>query len=300
MAQATLLGGDGVTGETGATHNTKANANFTELYGATAAAQADADAANSALSTHISDPSAAHEGSAISFTPAGGLSSTDVQAAIVELAGAGGVGSATTTSEGIVELLTPAEVIIGTDTTRAATAEGIHGKVVGVQDIFIPASAMWPRQTNGCAFLQQSEVATSLFNIQSLDFDTTTQEFAQFQVALPRKWNNGTVTYEVYWTAISGTGGVVFGLSGGAYSNDDALTVAFGTAITVTDTLIATSDLHITPTSAAVTLAGTPASADFLGLQLSRNPADGSDTIPNDVKVLGVMFHLTTTAAKDA
>lgn len=207
---------------------------------------------------------------------------------------------ASDTVKGKVELATPAEVITGTDTARAVTPEGVHGKVVGVQDLFIPASALWPRVTNGCSALTQSEVATSLFNIQTLDFDQTTQEFAQCQIALPRKWNNGTITAEVYWTASSGSGGVVFGLSGGAYSNDDALTVALGTAQTMTDTLLATNDLHITPASSAITLAGTPASADFLALQLSRNPSDGSDTLTGDAKVLGIMIHLTTTAAKDA
>jgi hypothetical protein len=129
MAQQTLLGGDGVTGESGATHNTKANANFTELYANVGTAQSTADSANTAISTHVSDATAAHAGSAIAFTPAGGLSSTDVQAAIVELAGSAGVGTATETTEGIVELATPAEVLTGTDTTRAVTVAGVNGKL---------------------------------------------------------------------------------------------------------------------------------------------------------------------------
>lgn len=128
MSQQILLGGDGVTGELGSTHNSKANSNFTELYAATAAAQADADAAQTSISDHISDSSSAHAGSSISFTPAGGLSSTDVQAAIVELAGAGGVGSASTTAEGIIELLTQGEMNNGTDALRAATAETVKNR----------------------------------------------------------------------------------------------------------------------------------------------------------------------------
>src|SRR3546814_20784768 len=73
--------------------------------------------------------------------------------------------------------------------------------VIGLQDLFIPASAMWPRTTSGFAALAKTEMTTSLVNIQSLDFDQTTQEFAQFQIVLPRNWNNGTVTEKVYWTA---------------------------------------------------------------------------------------------------
>jgi hypothetical protein len=170
--------------------------------------------------------------------------------------------------------------------------------VVGVQDLFVSASAMWPRTTGPCSDLTKTEIATSLFNIQSLDFDQTTQEFAQFQIALPRKWNNGTVTAVFYWTAAAGSGDVQWGISGGAYSNDDALTVAFGTAQTVDDTLIATNDLHITSATSAITLAGTPAAADFLAFQISRNP--GSDTLTADAKLLGVSIRITTSTAKDA
>src|SRR5687767_12925467 len=36
---------------------------------------------------------------------------------------------------------------------------------IGVQDLFISASAMWPRTTNPCSDLTKTEIATSLFNI---------------------------------------------------------------------------------------------------------------------------------------
>jgi hypothetical protein len=41
--------------------------------------------AGSLINAHISDPTGAHAASAVSFTPAGGLEATDVQAALVEL-----------------------------------------------------------------------------------------------------------------------------------------------------------------------------------------------------------------------
>lgn len=184
------------------------------------------------------------------------------------------------------------------DTLLAAKADTTAA--VGVQDLFIPASAMWPRQTAGCSQLTKTEVATSLFNIQTLDFDQTTQEFAQFQMVLPRKWNNSTITAKVYWTAAAGSGGVVWGLSSGAYRNDDALTTILGTPVTIADTLIATNDLHISDATAAMTVAGTLQDENFLAFSISRNPADGSDTIASDVKLLGVSFRITTDAARDA
>lgn len=173
-------------------------------------------------------------------------------------------------------------------------------KPIGVQDIFISAAAMWPRVTNGSSQLTRSEMSTSLFNIQTLDFDQTTQEYAQFQVVLPRKYNNGTVTFRPYWTASAGSGGVVWELSGGAYSDDDALTVAFGTAQSSTDTLIATNDLHIGAESSTITLAGSPADGDMIAFQITRVTGDGSDTLNADAKLLGISLRITVDAAKDA
>ncbi len=51
------------------------------------ATQAELDTVSSDLAGHIADATAAHAASAISSTPAGGLASTDVQAALNELDG---------------------------------------------------------------------------------------------------------------------------------------------------------------------------------------------------------------------
>jgi hypothetical protein len=200
--------------------------------------------------------------------------------------------------------LSDGEIGIETDTLKAKVGNGATAwnslayswqATIGTQDLWIGAAAMWARTTSGCAALAKTEMTTSLVNIQSLDFDQTTQEFAQVVLSLPRNWNNGTVTAKVYWTAASGAGTVQWGISGGAYSNDDALTVALGSAITVDDTLIAANDLHITDATSAITLAGTPADSDFLAFQISRNPA--SDTLTADAKLLGIVITLTIDAA---
>lgn len=182
---------------------------------------------------------------------------------------------------------------------RSATAPliTVSAEVVGLQDLYVPASSMYPRTSNGCAAVAQSEIATSLVNILTLDFDQTTQEFAQFTISLPRNWNNGTVTAKFYWTATSGTATntVVWAISGGAYSDDDALTAALGTAQTVTDAYIAANDMHISSATAAITLAGSPADADFLAFQIARNAGD--DSLAADAKLIGIVLTLTTDSA---
>lgn len=170
------------------------------------------------------------------------------------------------------------------------------GSFVGAQDLFIPASGMTPRGTSGCAILAPTEISGSLVNIQTLAFDGTTQQFAQFTTSLPRNWDRGTIKAKVFCIAASGSGNVVWGISGGAYGTADALTTALGTAqtvtIAVTSTAVAQSSF-----SASITIAGSPADGDLLVIQISRNPADAADTLNGiNCKLVGVTFELTTDA----
>lgn len=169
--------------------------------------------------------------------------------------------------------------------------------VLGVQDCWIPAGAMYPRTTSGCAALTQVETTTNKINYKALDFDSSSQEFAQFAWQPPRNYNNGTIKITPYWTAASGSGGVVWGFSGGAFSDDDALDTALGTAQTSTDTFITAGDVHKGPQTSAITIAGTPADADYIIIQVSRNPSDGSDTLAVDARLLGISIEYTIDAA---
>jgi hypothetical protein len=171
----------------------------------------------------------------------------------------------------------------------------------GTQTIYCPAGAMIARTTNG-AGTSTLETTTNKNCYKSLDFDTTTQEFAQFSVGMPKGWNEGTITFQVLWSHPSTTTnfGVVFGLSAVALSDADAQEAAFGTVVTVTDTGGATNTLYQSPVSGAVTIAGTPAEGDMVLFQLQRNPADGGDTLAVDARVIGIRIFYTTNAATDA
>ena len=185
----------------------------------------------------------------------------------------------------------------GSPVTKKMTVANLKtslGSPLGKQDLWIPASAMWARTTNGAGGLSKTETATNYVNYQTFDFDTTTQEFVQFSWSPPRNYNNGTVTFTPYWTAASGSGTVVFSLKGVAISNDDPLEVAFGTEQTSTDTLITAVDVHIGPRSSAITIAGTPADSDYIHFQIARNVAD--DTLGVDAKLLGIVLEYTIDA----
>ena len=128
-------------------------------------------------------------------------------------------------------------------------------------------------------------------------FDTTTEEHAQYSWTPPRSWNQGTFTYEVYWTAASGASGTfTCDVGARAYGDDDPLgTNIIGGEVSVTDTLLAVDDEHISPTSAATTVQGTLADAKEIIFQLSRPT---TDSIGQDVEVKGIYIHWTTDVAE--
>lgn len=163
-----------------------------------------------------------------------------------------------------------------------------------VQNVWIPAAQWIPRTTTGCG-IDSRELSTNKINTDELLFDAGTDEFAQCMVVMPSNWNAGTVTAKFHWTASTGSGDVVWGLSGRAYANDDALDQAQGTAQTVTDTLTAANDLDISGATSAITLGGTAAAGNPVIFEVYRDANAGGDTLAADARLLGV--EITYTAA---
>ena len=186
----------------------------------------------------------------------------------------------------------------GTGVLKSATAAV---KIAGTETMWVPSSAMYGATTNG-ADAQQVETTATRPDMKVLDFDASTDEFAQFSVAFPKSWNEGTVTYQVYWTpASTNTGNCIFGLQGVSCGDSDTIDVAYGTAVTVTDAGIGTvEDQQVSAASSAVTIAGSPAVDQQTYFQLFRDANAGGDTFSADARVLGVKLFYTTDAANDA
>lgn len=153
---------------------------------------------------------------------------------------------------------------------------------------YIPASALFPATTNGCATLAQGETSTNKINYKYLAFDQSSEEYAWTHFPTPDYWDLSTVTAKFHWTAASGSGDVIWGIAGLCRSNDDALDTALGTAQTVTDTLLATGDEHTTSATSAVTIGGTPAQGDKLYLRVYRDADAGGDTLSGDAHLTGI------------
>lgn len=172
----------------------------------------------------------------------------------------------------------------------------------GRHAIYISAAAMRPSVTGGCAAVAAIASAANQPDIVSLDFDAAAQEYAQFGLVMPKKWNLGTVTFKPHWSHAATTVnfGVVWDLQAVAVSNDDAIAVAFGTAQTSTDTGGTTNDLYTGPESSAITVGGTPAAEDMVFFRASRIPTDGADTLAVDARLHGITLYITTNADTDA
>jgi len=174
-------------------------------------------------------------------------------------------------------------------------------KIAGKETMWVPAAAMYGATTNGAEAAQVETTATRP-DLKVLDFDAGTKEYAQFSVAFPKSWNEGTVTYQVYWSPSStNTGNCIFGLQAVACADGDTIDVVYGTNQDITDAGIGTvEDQQISAESSAMTVAGSPAAGEQTYFQLYRDAAAGGDTFTGEARVLGIRLFFTTDAANDA
>ena len=184
--------------------------------------------------------------------------------------------------------------------TGIVQAGGTAIKVAGKETIWVPAVAMYPNSTNGCADLAQTELSNGP-DLKTLDFDKDSDEFAQFAVAFPKSWNEGTVTFQAFFTAATtNTGTTSWALQGVALADNGDLNTAFGTAVAPTAKAMSgtSNDLAVTAESGAVTIAGSPSTDEYVFFQISRDVS--ADSLTADAKLLGIKLFYTTDAANDA
>ncbi len=176
---------------------------------------------------------------------------------------------------------------------------GLTGNVVGKHSIWIPASAMYPNTTNGCASLAQVELSNGP-ELKVLDFDASADENAQFTVAFPKLWNEGTITFQAFFTVTgTNTGTVAWGLSGVAIADNDSINTAFGTNVVATAKAHSgtSNDLDVSAESGAVTIAGSPSVNETCFFQLMRDVS--ADTQTGDARLVGIKLFFTTDALTD-
>jgi hypothetical protein len=190
-----------------------------------------------------------------------------------------------------------------TDTFTNKTIVGANNTVSitkGIHTIYIPAGAMKPTTSNGCAAIATVETTAGRPDMNVLDFDKDADEAAQFNVCFPKSWNLGTITYQVFWAGLAATTGVAWGLQGVAVSDNGTIDVAYGSIVIVTDDAQgAVEELLVTAISGDVTIAGSPADNDLCYFRIFRDITDGNDDMAGDARLLGVKLFFTTDLETD-
>ena len=170
---------------------------------------------------------------------------------------------------------------------------------IGKQSMWIPATAMYPTNSGGCAAIALTETTGAKPDMYTLDFDGTVDENAQFSIAFPSYWNENTINFQVFWTTTAtDTDSVDWELAAVSVVDSGTIDVAFGTAVSVTDNVIsAAEDLYVSTVSGNLTVASAAANAlTFFNIERDA----GSDTMAEDAKLIGIKLFYTVDDVHEA
>ena len=162
---------------------------------------------------------------------------------------------------------------------------------LAIQSLWVPVNAMRPSSSNGCALVTTVETTARRPDLNVMDFDPSSDEFAQFSVQWPNSWDKGTLTFKAYFTVTgTNTGTVAWGLSGLALSDNDSMNTEFPTATVATAKAHSgtSNDINVTAESGTVTVGGTPQNGDLTFFQVQRDVS--ADTQTGDARLLGIQI----------
>jgi hypothetical protein len=196
-----------------------------------------------------------------------------------------------------------------TDTTLARSSAGVlavEGVAVGLtgkHTAWVPVSAMRPTTSNGCSSVTDFETTAGRPDFQAMYFDGAADEHAQFSIAFPKGWNEGTVTFRAVWgvtdtAATDGSDTVSWGLQGLGVADDASVDQAYGTGVVVTEASSGTvEDIAISAESSAITIAS--AAVDTLTFfRVYRDVT--ADDMTEDAALIGIQIFYTIDAGNDS
>ena len=243
----------------------------------------------------ISGDTAAGDDAALGYTSAEGLILTGQGSTSDVTIKNDADGAALTIPTGTTNVSVVGDLLVG----GSITDSGAAVKVAGLETIYVPAAAMYPESTNGCSDIEQVELSNGP-ELKCLDFAAAADDFAQFQVIFPKSWNEGTVTFQAFFTVTgTNTGTVAWGLAGRSFADSADLNTAFGTQVVATAKAHSgtSNDIDVAAVSGAVTIAG--AAADCLTIfQIARDVS--ADSQSGAARLLGIKLFFTTDAKNDA
>lgn len=200
-------------------------------------------------------------------------------------------------------------VEIGTATDATITrlsagnigVEGTMVKKVGTETIWVPANAIMPvTDTYGqCAYSNPAAVSSTDNTLPSCLYNDGAYDVGSFFIRMPKNWNEGNITYQVYWGAATTSGQVEWVMNCRSFAENDAFTT-FSASVAVDDTSMGTANrLAISSASSALTCDGSPAAGEVLLFRFYRNYPAAWDTMAADARLWGILITYTSDAAND-
>lgn len=235
----------------------------------------------------------------------------------------GGIGVGTLTDGGILlgsgtgavtamAVLADGSIVVGDGTTDPVALAAFSsstgnllsakGGTIGKHTIWVPVAAMRPTTSNGCSAVTDFETTAGRPDIQVMYFDGAADEHAQFAIALPKGWNEGTITFRAFsavtdTAATDGTDTVSWGLQGLSVADDASIDQAYGTGVVVTEATSGTvEDIAISAESSAVTISA--AAVDTLSYFRAYRDVSADD-MTEDAGLIGYQVFITIDAGED-
>jgi len=171
--------------------------------------------------------------------------------------------------------------------------------IKGQQTIWVPAAVMVAGETVGPEANTWYTSSSSGF-YTTKDFSSSTQNYAQFSIQMPKSWDESTDIYAqfVWDNPTSSSSGVVWGIGAIALADSDSLSIGTPTYRYVLDYAGTVRDAWIT-NEINFTVGGSPAAEEYVAFVVTRATANGSDTYGGLAQLHGVKLHYTTNTVTD-
>ena len=191
------------------------------------------------------------------------------------------------------------------ESIEAAAAEDVAPEVLAItryDTLFVPAAAMVPSASNGAT---ASAVAFTNTKRDTLAFGPSSDNAAEFDVALPDDWNNGSLKAKFYWTCndSGATASTNVKWLVGCIGTQDGGSVS--TAPTnyedVTDGLSQVNNVQISPATDAFAPDGNSGPGNLLHFVVKRdNTSAPASPLSKDALLLGVAIQFARTSTLSA
>lgn len=170
----------------------------------------------------------------------------------------------------------------------------------GRHAIWITAGSMAPTVYNGCQPLEIVPAGGGP-DWMTLNFYDTDPSYAQFNIRMPKSWNEGTITFAPVWSfnAENSDQTVCWALEAVATNDAELLSTGWGTAQLSIDTAASPERQYIGPESAAITV-DNASEEGVVRFRIGRLTDNANDTSTEIALLHGLTIYITTDAVNDA